>query len=241
MSEIDIWDDFKSAYSSASNLIDVLEAEGKEKDGNVDPPAWASLADPIQVIFKKMARAIDYECGTDLDAEDIQRKLGGELGEKFAEAYKRAVPLCESPIERLILPWLISQDYPGFNHNPAVLRPGESHLYVPFTVAVIPQLPIGRYRADFALASSRKDGKVRFVIVECDGAAFHDGVSNVVKDVDRDVKLLSNDRVLDVIRIEGKEIRRDPQAAAAIAAKAVYWAWSTKNKDTAHKFAASGA
>lgn len=221
----------------SGDLIRELTEIGNEQD-NALVSQWGSIdGAPFSRIQIKLARKFSYKMGADLEANDIIKTMPTEeMGNKFTEAYELAKPLCESPIERLILPWLIGQEYPGFNRNPCVLRPGDSLKYVPYTVAIIPQLPIGRHRVDFALAASRKDKKIRFVVVECDGAEFHDSVKNVVKDVVRDVRLLENSRVLDVVRIEGKDIYRDPQMAAVKAAMALKWAWSYGNEKVAHKF-----
>lgn len=225
--------------SECGDLISELTRKGNEQDA-VLGGRWAALPDAFTKIQIKVARGFSYDMGADMEADVIANgMLNEEMGKQFREAYELVKPLCESPIERIIAPWLIAQRYYGFVQNPCVLRPGESAKYVPYTVAVIPQLPIGRYRADFALAASRRDGKIRFVIVECDGAQFHDGVPNVVKDIHRDVSLLANDRVLDVVRLEGREIYRDPQKAADKVAKAVKWAWSVANEEVAHKFAAT--
>lgn len=167
--------------------------------------------------------------------ETIQGFPGGpgyeERTERFKDqadkAWERGLPLCESPIEKLLLPWLICQPYQFFNFNPAVLLSGESKFYVPGTLAVIPQLPIGRYRVDFALAASL-GGPIRFVVVECDGKEFHDGVENVKRDLDRDAAILNNPRVLDVVRFDGRDILRDPQGCGQCAAKAVFEAWRKK-------------
>lgn len=140
------------------------------------------------------------------------------------KAWARGRLRCESPIEKALLPWLICQPYQFFEFHPAVLLPGETELYVPGTLAVIPQLPIGRYRVDFALAGSL-GGPIRFVVIECDGKEFHDGVENVKRDLDRDVAILGNKRVLDVLRLDGRDILRDPQGSAHRAAKAVLEAW----------------
>ena len=218
------------------DLISRLAAEGDEQDTNRKVTGFGGVVPSFERIRAMIARKFDYMIGVNLDAEFIKGNMTPEMGSQFQSALEKASPLCESPIEHIILPWLIGQKYPAFEWNPAVLLPGEGAQLVPFTVAVIPQLPIGRYRADFALASSRRDGKIRFIIVECDGKEFHDGVQNVIKDVDRDVRLLANERVLDVVRFEGREIMRSAQKCAQRAAEAVRWAWSTKNTEVAHKF-----
>lgn len=155
---------------------------------------------------------------------------------RFRDAFERGYPKCATPIEVAILPWLLAQHYlPYFDYHPACLFPGEGDQLVDTTVAVIPQLPIGTYRADFALAAKR-GGPVRFVIVECDGAAWHDSVEQVKRDVNRDVRILNNPRVLDIVRITSKDIFKDPKAAAALAAKAVTEAWKSTNSYLDGKF-----
>lgn len=143
-------------------------------------------------------------------------------------AWVRGIGLCESPIEKVLLPGLICQRYQFFNFNPCVLLPGETDKFKRGTMAVIPQLPIGRYRVDFALAGSIGDGPIKFVVVECDGKEFHDGIANVRRDVNRDVSILQNRRVLDVFRLDGREILRDPKGAAKRVGKAVLEAWRKK-------------
>ena len=131
---------------------------------------------------------------------ELEKALGlvdDGLREQAREAWAKGLTKGESAIEKVLLPWLVCQRYPFFMHHPAVLFAGETHAYEPMTLAVIPQLPIGRFRADFALAGSR-GGLVRFVVVECDGKEFHDGVENVTRDLNRDVAILANKRVLDV-------------------------------------------
>lgn len=157
------------------------------------------------------------------------------LKEQARDAWAKGLTKCESAIEKVLLPWLVCQRYEFFSHHPAVLFAGETHAYEPMTLAVIPQLPIGRFRADFALAGSR-GGLVRFVVVECDGKEFHDGVENVKRDLNRDVSILANNRVLDVVRFDGKSILQNPQWCAEQAARAVREAWRKGNPATAAKF-----
>jgi very-short-patch-repair endonuclease len=124
----------------------------------------------------------------------------------------------------MILPWLLQVQYQFFDYSPAVLLPGETDKYVSGTIAVIPQLPIGKYRADFALAGSL-GGPIRFVMVECDGKEFHEGAENAKRDKTRDAAIRANPRVLDVVRIDGGLIACDAQQAAQYAAKRVLEAW----------------
>jgi very-short-patch-repair endonuclease len=155
------------------------------------------------------------------------------LRESTKLSFERALAVCESPIEKLLLPWILCQEYSFFRHMPLVLLPGESEILPPRSLALVPQLPIGKYRVDFALAASR-GGPIRFVIIECDGKEYHEDVH---RDIKRDARLLWHRQVLDIIPLSGKEIWRDPEAAAAEVAKAFSWAWSKNNKNTVDKFA----
>lgn len=226
--------DIGSCVAVTGDLIKRLDKEGREMDAR-RPGDFSPITASLHIAVRSAARAYCSDGAYALETDSALATAPVEFADQIAAACKRGLPLCESAIEKMILPWLIAQEYPLFRYNPSVLLPGEQALYVPRTVAVIPQLKIGRYRADFALAASR-GGLIRFVIVECDGKEFHDGVANVVRDVDRDVSILSNDRVLDIIRIGGKKIFKDPKAAAKIAARGVADAWSVTKKENDHKF-----
>ena len=146
---------------------------------------------------------------------------------QFAEAYLKGISKCESPIEKMILPWLLQAQYQFFIYNPCVLFAGETREYVHGTLAVVPQLPIGRYRVDFALAGSL-GGPIKFVILECDGKEFHDGFENKKRDERRDNEIRKNKRVLDIVRVSSDWIMADAQQAAWYAAKRVLEAWCKK-------------
>jgi very-short-patch-repair endonuclease len=203
-----------------------------EIPGGENPQPFGST---LTSVMKRLSWKFAPDRAIALESDEAMASVKEEYHEQIRTAIARATPLCESPIEKMLLPWLVSQEYRLFKYNPAVLLPGETQDYVPFTVAVIPQLPIGRYRVDFALAMSR-GGPIRFVIVECDGAEFHDGVENVVRDVNRDVRLESNGRVLTVVRLSGQEINRSPARAANKAMEAVVDAWAVTNKVLDGKF-----
>lgn len=215
------------------DFIRDLTAQGEEED--------RLLADTF-VHFGRalggLARRFDRDGGAAEQTDEAIEIVPDEQKENTLAAIKKGLTKCESPIEKAILPWLVAQRYQFFDYRPAVLFPGENDQYVPNTLAVIPQLPIGRYRTDFALAGSLRGGPIRFVIVECDGKEFHDGVANVIKDVNRDVAILANNRVLDIVRIDGSQIMHNPRRAAEMASKGLTHAWSVTNKTTAHKFAA---
>jgi very-short-patch-repair endonuclease len=70
------------------------------------------------------------------------------------------------------------------------------------------QVPIGPYRADILIeAGGRK------LVVECDGAAFHNGPEAVARDKRRDRYCATQGMA--VMRFSGAEIKRDPRGCAA--------------------------
>lgn len=213
------------------DLIRDLTAQGEEEDRSLGE-TFAHFGRSLGTL----ARRFDRNGGVAEETQDAIEIVPEAQKESVRAAIEKGLTKCESPIEKAILPWLVAQRYQFFDYRPAVLFPGENDQYVPGTLAVIPQLPIGRYRADFALAGNLRGGPIRFVVIECDGREFHDGVANVVRDVNRDVAILANNRVLDVVRIDGSQIMHSPRRAAEMAAEGLVFAWSVTNKANAHKF-----
>lgn len=193
-----------------------------------DRDCWASLGGVLTGVVDRIAFAFDGEDTDGLVAAQCESACNEPYAdqEKIRSAFKKALPLCESPIERVVLPWLIGLRHQFFDYDPKVLLPGEGDQLKDNQIAVVPQLPIGRYRVDFALAGRMSGGRTRFVVIECDGAAFHDSVDQVKRDIDREVRIELNPHVLGVVRLSGKEIVRDPRAAAAKVKKAVFDLWS---------------
>lgn len=151
--------------------------------------------------------------------------LSPALEKQITELYKKAEPLLESPIERYLLPWLIVQEYTHFKGGRRyVLLPGEGNLLPERRIAIVPQFPIGKYRADFAIAA-RRGGKTKFIIVECDGSEFH---KDIARDAWRDVDILKYPQVLAICRISGKRIFKNPAAAAALVESVIADVWSVK-------------
>ena len=172
--------------------------------------------------FTRMASRFDPTFEVDYVALDLPE----DLREPTRTAVQRGLPKCESPIEQRLLPWLVSQEYAGFKRRPCVLFPGEQAQLEPYTVAVVPQMPIGPYRVDFALVA-RQAGEIGIVVVECDGAAFHEDVH---RDIARDRWLLNHRRILDVQFFSGREIYRDIKAVAREASAAFTQAWRRPTK-----------
>ena len=209
-------------YDQIANAEDL--AMGESLAGGFAPIAGSSF-NCMRRFLADVDPASEVHVAIDLVPEPLRERALSQV--------KRGEHLCESPIERKLFPWLVCQAYSCFRQLPTVLLPGKSEQLESHTVAVVPQLKIGTRRADFALAS-RRGGPIRFVIVECDGAAFH---ANVHKDVARDADLMRYRNVLDVHPIAGKEIYKDVRKAALGAARALTTAWSRTNRATDAKFA----
>lgn len=206
-------------------LLQRLFEEGERLDAGRD--FWvhpgAILADAIsRLIICDQDDAARHEC------ERVCREHANET-DKITAAVERGLVKCESPIEAILLPWLVGQTYSFlFDYNPKVLFAGEGDQLGENSLAVIPQLPIGRFRVDFAVAM-RRQGPVCFVMVECDGADFHDNPDQVIRDVNRDVRILSHPRVCEIVRLTGREITAEPRDAAAKVVDAVRRAWRVRH------------
>jgi hypothetical protein len=152
------------------------------------------------------------------------RGLSDEMIEKARDyaidQVDRGNSVCESPIERLILPWLIMQDY-GIHLQPLpvlVHIPKEDATMPRGGVVVVPQFAFARFRVDFALVG-RHGPHTKIVAIECDGEDFHDPM----RDKARDAYLKSWG--IDTIRANGASISRDPSDLARQGAMAII-AWA---------------
>jgi very-short-patch-repair endonuclease len=182
-----------------------------------------SLGAGTMQFMQRWGKFLDADGGYAQELEDALLAVPPNWREQARSACDKGFSRCESPIEKSLLPWLVCQRYQFFDFDRAVLFPGEHSRYKPHTLAVIPQLPIGRYRVDFALAASR-GGLIRFVVVECDGKEFHDPA----RDAQRDAEIRKNKRVLDIVRIDGSLIFQDAEVAGCVVAKAVLEAWAKR-------------
>lgn len=85
-----------------------------------------------------------------------------------------AYKVCESPIESRM--FLALMDIPYFGETTPFETWEEYKVAISsgdrMTAAVIPQVPVGKYRADILLACASATGDAR-VVVECDGFDFH--------------------------------------------------------------------
>lgn len=81
------------------------------------------------------------------------------------------------------------------------------HCEIP-AVKVATQVPVGPYRADIVV-----ECRGRRLVVECDGATFHNNPPAIAHDKRRDRYFVLQG--LAVMRITGEEIKRDPRGCAA--------------------------
>lgn len=140
--------------------------------------------------------------------------------DQAASTATKLVDLCESPIEAMLLPWLLVEDYGprlitfparGFNHRIEDAPP-------PGDVIVAPQLALVRYRVDFAVMA-RLGRKTKIVLVECDGENFH----GAMRDRRRDTCL--SGLGFETIRASGADIYARPRnVSARVAALLQEWA-----------------
>lgn len=100
--------------------------------------------------------------------------------------------ITESPIERKLA---------------SAIRGWLAHNDLTETVELTTQASIGPYRADILIA----DGE-RQLVVECDGAGFHNSREKVERDKRRDRYCVA--RGISVMRFTGSEITRDPRGCA---------------------------
>lgn len=122
--------------------------------------------------------------------------------------FEEAQTLCGSPIERLLLPWLICNNFRWLSR---VLTQDSLDDLKETQMALVPQYEVSGFRLDFAFVRLFDCG-FRVVGIECDGKEFH---KDKARDSIRDQKILESLDVLRLCRISGRFILRSPERAAA--------------------------
>jgi very-short-patch-repair endonuclease len=117
----------------------------------------------------------------------------------FAEA-------CESPIERKFA--MAFTDHTRVQTFAADAIPEDFHEH---TLVLIPQLPIGRFRLDFAILF-KIDSRLTKWAIECDGKQWHSSFDQVERDLKRDRLLAIRD--WRVLRFTGAELFHSAGAMA---------------------------
>lgn len=125
--------------------------------------------------------------------------------------------LCESPIERSMLPALVFADYWVSQSMPADVHTNPSEALPEARVVIVPQHVVLNFRLDFAVVVRASKGRILVVAVECDGADYHDAR----RDADRDDVLASWG--IPVVRLTGSRINTDPmECASHVASRVVH-------------------
>lgn len=228
--------------SEESYLTTLYEKLAEEEDAKLrkdQAAAGERITDAFQ-LSDALAGAFDRLAGSNEKVLPLNTHIGlaikkGGFRERKAtkarmsphEEIERGLELCESPIEKLFLPWLVTADY-GLNidNYPAVVFNHKTDKVLPLADLVIaPQLAFVRYRADFALIARAKKRQQIF-IVECDGEQFH----TAARDRDRDNLFLSFG--IPTFRVRGSEITSRPDKMAARIAQIV-GVWAENETDPA--------
>lgn len=126
-------------------------------------------------VAKDAIEAIDGlkdSCVRSLLALGLTQGRAEELFKGATKAFIEKCPLCESPIEQVMLACLSHMVVPGTQCFPPLIH--DIYSGEPFPehpVVIAPQFNVARYRLDF-LVSIRAGGQSLYAI-ECDGKAFH--------------------------------------------------------------------
>jgi very-short-patch-repair endonuclease len=129
-------------------------------------------------------------------------------GQVDGRGFKIAFGRCESPIEQAFC--LALFQVPDIYAIDGDYRPAlGSHVPKRRGVLVFAQNPIKRYRADFLLvALSPLKAEPAFLIVECDGQAFHSSDDAIIRDAARERELRATG--FRIVRHTGSQIHQSP-------------------------------
>jgi len=126
--------------------------------------------------------ACQERAAVDLSALGISAASADSLLTKAKSDLHQFIPMCESPIEQVMLVGLShmvvprTDCFPPSLHNSRGKDPWPSR-----PVVVCPQFAVARYRLDFMVFVNRK-----WIAVECDGAQHHDTIEGRLRDEARD-------------------------------------------------------
>lgn len=137
--------------------------------------------------------------------------------EKASAEVAKGIELCESPIEKRLLPWLVCEDYgPHVQTCPVPVCDTKSDQLPPKgDLFIVPQFAFVKFRLDFALVRRMNGGRLGIVAVECDGSGYH----NAIRDTQRNGWLASFQ--IRTIRATGATINERPREVSARVAEAV--------------------
>lgn len=222
-------------YEDMAAKDDLRRARARRSDGHM--PTAELLSDQMLKVFDAAGSALSGKPSTEiLAALDSQISFAVKHAELRAQflgmspdmlatklakapaAISHIEGLCESPIEKRMLPWLILEDYgPKVETFPAAVFNHRTDERMPLAdVVIAPQFAFVRYRMDFAVIARKGDERKIFA-VECDGEKFHNASDNK-----RDACLRSFG--IQTVRASGREIHARPRnLSAAVSALVQEW------------------
>lgn len=139
-------------------------------------------------------------------AADFRPEVIEQMKSEALSDIQRAFKICESPIERHILPWLVFGNW-GLavgQEWPAAIYMREDKLFPRGNVAIIPQMAFVRLRLDFGIVVKRS-GHTHIIAVECDGVDYHERDRDIIRD-----GFLASFGIR-TVRAYGKEIFQEPE------------------------------
>jgi hypothetical protein len=179
------------------NLDDAIRGtlDGFLADGSLLPleqvnSPWSFNFDLAAAVYEKRALS--------LGAHPSFVKSSVEMAGELIKGY---IPICETPVEKIFLPWLVFADYgPDILTTPAlVFDHRKTGLAPECDLFIVPQFRFAGYRLDFALFYKTKSC-TRILCVECDGGDYHDRTRDNFRD-----KELARYGV-ETVRLSGSEI-----------------------------------
>ena len=145
----------------------------------------------------------------DLACERFERGHPSSDKVEFAKTQiTKAVSLCESPIEREMVPWLVLADLGEIASAPHRVFSSAEEFDLKLHLFIVPQFELVSRRVDFAIVASFK-GRRRIFAFECDGLGYHNRRLDIVRDGE-----LAECGIL-TIRAWGAEIKKSPSAVCS--------------------------
>jgi very-short-patch-repair endonuclease len=96
---------------------------------------------------------------------------------------QEAAKLCDSPIERSLLPWLVYANYgDAFEAFPVPVYDFKGDVFPALCdIFIVPQFAFVKYRADFGIVAKHKK-QTLITVVECDGDSYHTARRDTIRD-----------------------------------------------------------
>lgn len=174
-----------------------------------------------------LAAELAPDCKRYMEHQQYHDRAIEEGIHKAHKEFGAGLKFCESPIEAVILAGLVFSYYGPKLRIPArVCVP--KYLPPDCGVVVFPQFQIANFRLDFLVAGRLRNGRRRWINVECDGHDYHEDVSKRKWDDDRIRDAFMKTMGVQVFRFSGSEIWANPSGCAQEVASTLA-EWSAEN------------